>query len=50
MTFRVARHTADLELLSIFYTRVLNLKILGEFKSHMVMMVFLLVKKRWIGI
>lgn len=34
MVFRAARHTNDLQALREFYTKVLNLKILGEFKDH----------------
>ena len=34
MVFRVARHTNNLEALSEFYTKVLNLQVLGEFKDH----------------
>ncbi|HEY8366289.1 MAG TPA: VOC family protein [Bacteroidia bacterium] len=34
MVFRVARHTNNIEALSEFYTKVLNLQVLGEFKDH----------------
>lgn len=34
MHFRYARHTAKLESIKQFYTLILNLEILGEFKNH----------------
>ena len=34
MKFRVARHTNDLEKIEQFYTTVIGLKKLGEFKNH----------------
>ena len=34
MNLRVARHTNELEPLIHFYTQILGLKILGEFKNH----------------
>ena len=34
MIFRVARHTNDLKPLISFYTNILGLEILGEFRNH----------------
>lgn len=34
MQLRVARHTTDLKAITAFYTRLLNLKILGDFTGH----------------
>ena len=34
MIFRVARHTNDLEKVTRFYTSILNLELLGDFKNH----------------
>lgn len=34
MKFRYARHTNNLEKLKSFYTNVLGLELLGEFKNH----------------
>jgi len=34
MNFRFARHTNNLEKLTLFYTDILGLKILGSFENH----------------
>lgn len=34
MQFRVARHTNLIKEIETFYTKILNLEILGEFKNH----------------
>ena len=34
MVFRYARHTQNLEKLIGFYTKVLDFKVLGDFKQH----------------
>ncbi len=34
MNFQFARHTSDLKPLIEFYTKILGLEILGEFKNH----------------
>ena len=34
MQLRQAKHTSDLEKITAFYTRVLGLEILGEFRDH----------------
>ena len=34
MTFRVARHTQNLEIISKFYINILHFEILGSFKNH----------------
>lgn len=34
MTLRIARHTNNIQPLIEFYTKVLNLHVLGEFKKH----------------
>lgn len=34
MKFRYARHTNQIEKLSDFYTKILGLELLGEFKNH----------------
>ena len=34
MQFRVARHTNKIEEISEFYTKIIGLEILGDFKNH----------------
>ncbi|MGA9638162.1 VOC family protein [Flavobacterium sp.] len=34
MKLRIARHTNDLEKIRVFYTTILNLKVLGSFEKH----------------
>ncbi len=34
MKLRIARHTNDLEKIRVFYTTILNLKVLGSFINH----------------
>ena len=34
MKLRIARHTNDLEKIRVFYTTILNLKVLGSFENH----------------
>jgi len=34
MKFRVARHTDSLENIVTFYTNILGLQVLGDFKDH----------------
>jgi catechol-2,3-dioxygenase len=34
MILRIARHTNRIEELKVFYTEIIGLKILGEFKNH----------------
>ena len=34
MTFRVARHTNDLEKIKSFYVNILGLEVLGSFENH----------------
>lgn len=34
MTFRIARHTNNLKLITDFYTQILGLTVLGNFENH----------------
>ena len=34
MTFRMARHTVDLQAIEIFYTSIVGLEKLGGFQNH----------------
>ncbi|SIT97064.1 hypothetical protein SAMN05660493_01770 [Epilithonimonas bovis DSM 19482] len=50
MIFRYARHTKNLEKLIDFYTKVLDFKVLGNFKEHNGYDVFFSGRKMRIGI
>lgn len=50
MILRVARHTDNLELLVKFYTEVIGLQIIGDFKTTKAMMASFWEKKIPIGI
>lgn len=39
MIFRYARHTKNLEKLIGFYTKVLDFKVLGDFKNHYIYLI-----------